>query len=314
MQYRRLGRDGPEVSVVAFGCGGNARLMVGDDDELQRLTVLRAVERGVNCFDTAAAYGDGRSERNLGQIVRGLDAGLVVCTKVVLEQEDLDDPGEAVRVRFEESLRRLGMPAVHGLFLHNRVYSRPETQRFGVGAPLSLEHVLGPHGVAAAFDRAVRAKQASIAGFTAYGGDPAAIVALIDSGAFGVINASINMANPSAVVRVSEGFEDADYGAVAAYAARAGLGVMAIQVLARGALTGDGPETGRLGEVAAAARAYDGSLPSAALRYVLSKPEVSTAVLGLSEPAHVEEAVAAIERGGMGEAAVRAIEGVATGL
>jgi aryl-alcohol dehydrogenase-like predicted oxidoreductase len=67
MLYRPLGKTGIEVSVVSFGAGPVSALMTSDRYEEQRRVVRRAVELGINWFDTAATYGDGRSEENLGR-------------------------------------------------------------------------------------------------------------------------------------------------------------------------------------------------------------------------------------------------------
>ncbi len=59
MEYRQLGRTGLRVSALGFGCGAVGGLLVrGDTTEMVR-TVARAVELGINYFDTAAIYGNG---------------------------------------------------------------------------------------------------------------------------------------------------------------------------------------------------------------------------------------------------------------
>src|SRR5919206_3512542 len=91
MHYRTLGRTGVRVSVLAFGAGPVSGLMTGDDHAAQLATVRRAVELGVNWFDTAPGYGQSRSEANLGRALRQLGAaGAVhVATKVRLAPEQL---------------------------------------------------------------------------------------------------------------------------------------------------------------------------------------------------------------------------------
>ncbi len=310
MEYRQLGTTGVEVPAIGFGCGGNARLMVEDDEALRIETIALALELGINYFDTAAAYGDGRSETNLGRALRELDAHPVISTKVVLQGEDLVDARSAVLRNFDEGLERLGVERVDALMLHNRVFKKPEGS-YAVGAQLSLEDMFGTRGVVEAFQELVAAGRTKTVGFTAYGGEVAAIEELIDSGVFGALNASINFLNPSALLRAPAGYPDANYGAVIARAAAAGMGVMAIQVLARGELTGEGPKEGHSAEVARAASALGESLPSVATRYVLSKPEISTAILGLSEPGHVRDALAALAAPPLDEQAVAALEQVA---
>ena len=71
MQYRTLGRTGLEISVVSFGAGPISTLMVGNEGDRQRCVVEYAIEQGVNWFDTAATYGGGQSEANLGRATSG---------------------------------------------------------------------------------------------------------------------------------------------------------------------------------------------------------------------------------------------------
>ena len=63
MEYRTLGRTGLRVSVLGFGCGAIGGLLTKGNVDEQRRTVERAIEAGITYFDTAQAYGNGRSKR-----------------------------------------------------------------------------------------------------------------------------------------------------------------------------------------------------------------------------------------------------------
>jgi aryl-alcohol dehydrogenase-like predicted oxidoreductase len=82
MQYRRLGRSGYDVSAVGFGAwaiGGDW----GQVDEDASLAALNAAaDAGVNFFDTADVYGDGRSERLLGRFRRKRSERIIIATKM----------------------------------------------------------------------------------------------------------------------------------------------------------------------------------------------------------------------------------------
>ncbi len=106
MQYRTLGKTGLQVSALSFGAGPISTLMVGDDDQRQRDVVTHAIEQGINWFDSAATYGSGQSEQNLGRVLAELavDARVQVATKVRLAAEDLSDIRSAVRRSLEGSL------------------------------------------------------------------------------------------------------------------------------------------------------------------------------------------------------------------
>src|SRR6476469_9024673 len=84
MEYRQFGRTGLEVSVLGFGCGAVGGLLIkGDREEMVRV-VARAIEAGINYFDTARSYGNGVSEANLGWVLEELKPAVLVGTKVQL--------------------------------------------------------------------------------------------------------------------------------------------------------------------------------------------------------------------------------------
>src|SRR3954453_792510 len=81
MKYRELGRTGWKVSTISFGAWaiGGAWGTVEDKDSLAALD--RAVDLGVNFFDTADVYGDGRSERFVSELRRRRSEKIYVATK-----------------------------------------------------------------------------------------------------------------------------------------------------------------------------------------------------------------------------------------
>ncbi len=74
MDYRVLGKTGLRVSILGFGCGNVGGLMIRGEPRNRVHAVARAIEAGVNYFDTSPLYGDGQSERNLGQVLNELGA------------------------------------------------------------------------------------------------------------------------------------------------------------------------------------------------------------------------------------------------
>ena len=111
MRYRRLGRNGPEVSVVGLGCNNFGRRV---DERGTRRVVDAALDAGVTLFDTADVYGNfGDSERFLGAALRGRGDGVVVATKFGGTGGRADMPEtrgsrEYIRLAVEASLDRLG--------------------------------------------------------------------------------------------------------------------------------------------------------------------------------------------------------------
>ena len=97
MEMRPFGRTGMRFSILGFGCGAVGGLMVRGDPADQERTVARALDAGVNYFDTAVQYGNGASETNLGRVLKVLKpANAFVGTKVRLKPEEFGHIGAAV--------------------------------------------------------------------------------------------------------------------------------------------------------------------------------------------------------------------------
>ena len=107
MEYRTLGRTGITISAMGFGCGSVGGLMIRGDHAARVRAAARAIELGVNFFDTAPAYGRLVSEANLGLVLEELGADVLVGTKVRLDAAGMDDVEAAIISSVEDSLRRL---------------------------------------------------------------------------------------------------------------------------------------------------------------------------------------------------------------
>src|SRR5579863_10276754 len=107
MQYRTLGRTGAKLSLLGCGCGAVGGIMVRGAPADQERAVGRALEAGVNYFDTAAAYGNGASETNLGRVLKVLKPDIFLSTKFTIRAEDHGDIAGAVGRSLEASLGRL---------------------------------------------------------------------------------------------------------------------------------------------------------------------------------------------------------------
>src|SRR5881275_2100853 len=88
-EMRTFGRSGMRISILGFGCGAVGGLMVRGEPADQERAVARALDAGVNYFDTAVQYGNGESEKNLGRALKKLKAkDAIVGTKVRLPSTD----------------------------------------------------------------------------------------------------------------------------------------------------------------------------------------------------------------------------------
>jgi aryl-alcohol dehydrogenase-like predicted oxidoreductase len=326
MKYNSLGRTGLRVSQLGFGCGSIGGLLVRGDYPVMREVVSRAIELGINYFDTAPIYGNGQSEVNLGAVLRELKSEVLIGTKVRLKSEELDQIGDAVIRSVEGSLRRLGRASVDLIQLHNRIGFQRQPERDQVGIP-DLDAVRG------AFEALQQQGKVRFWGITGLGVSEALYEA-IATGGFQTIQVAYNLLNPSAGMSVPPAFPFQDYGQLIERAAQQGMGVIAIRILAGGALSGTparhpvasqsvnpiASEQAYSADVARAQRytflVEDGhvsNLVEAAIRFVASKPGVSTALLGISSRDQLEQAVKYVERGPLSGDALEQIRATRSG-
>ena len=121
MQYRELGRTGWRVSAISFGAWAIGSAW-GDVEDSESLSALRrAVDLGVNFFDTADVYGDGRSERLLAQLKRERKEEIIIATKAGRRLDPHVIEGytaQNLTAFIERSLKNLETEALDLLQLH----------------------------------------------------------------------------------------------------------------------------------------------------------------------------------------------------
>jgi aryl-alcohol dehydrogenase-like predicted oxidoreductase len=291
MRRRPLGQTGLSISEIGFGCGPTAGLMVRGDGKARRDAVARALDLGIDYFDTAPAYGDTLSEQHLGATLRELGAKPFIATKIALALSDLADIPGAVTRSVEASVARLGVKRLDLVQLHNRVATaRAAKADIGTGAMLTVDDVLAKDGVVPTLEALRSRGLVAHVGCCAYGGEPSSVARLIDSGAFATILLHYSLANPSAFAPCPMGTRD--YAQLGARATAAGMGAIALRVLDGGALLRDPPPA-----LAALAKDIGADLPALALRFALSNEKISTALVGFSDVAQVDAACAAADAG-----------------
>ena len=322
MEYRTLGKSGVKISEIGFGCGNNAVLMVKASYDEQVKAVRHALDRGINYFDTAFAYGLGKSEENLGRILNELGASTVVSTKIRLEPDSASDIKTATIHAVEAGLSRLKRERVDLIQLHNRItMERNPGKRFS----LTPKDVYGTGGVLDGFKVMRERGKVGYFGFSGLG-DPQALHEVVASGEFHSFQAYYNLLNPSAGQPVPRGFSALDYSLIIDKAAAKGMGVAVIRVLAAGALTSDPTAGGgsipeplspgsdypldleRAEKVKAVLGSEGKSLTQAAIRFALMKSEVSTVLVGFSNTTHIDEAVACSGAGGLSQDAMEKLK------
>lgn len=316
MEMRIFGRSGMKISILGFGCGAVGGLMVRGDPADQERAIGRALDSGVNYFDTAVAYGNGESEKNLGRILNKLKPkDVIVGTKVRLAP-NTGSIAEFITKSLEGSLQRLGREQVDILHFHDPITSA------GGGNTLSAQQVLNQ--VVPAFEALRRQGKVRFLGITAVG-DTSALQEVIDAGVFDSAQVTYNMLNPSAATALPPDYPAQDYGKLFEHTQAAGVGVIGIRVLAGGALSGSaerhaiasappapiGSATSYEGDLKRAQRlaplvkeGFAASLAEAATRFCIGHPAMGTILVGVATPQQFEDALAAVMKGPLPEAAL----------
>lgn len=312
----RSERLGLAVSRLAFGAGPVSGLMTGDDRDAQSAVLEAVIAAGINWIDTAAGYGNGRSEENLGVALAAscVPNEMHIATKVRLAEEQLaGDIRSHVLRSVEESLRRLQRSHVTLLQLHNGLTK----ERADEASSVSGDDVLRKNGIADALDFVRDQGLCRFIGLTATG-HAETMRTVIRSNRFDTIQCPYNIINPSAGMEVEEPFRETNYGNIFEDCWPPGLGVFAIRVYAGGAILGQPPSAHTLrtpyfpldlyerdAEAARRLAGHDrgvteaaGNQVARAIRFVLAHPAVTGAIIGFGKPEHVTQAVEAVAEQG----------------
>ncbi len=301
MKYRKLGRTNFEVSEIGYGAWGiGGKQWLGGQDDESLAALRRAIELGVNLIDSALAYGDGHSEKLVGQVVREQRGRRIyVATKVppknLIWPAQRGTPiGEVFPYDYimrcaEESLRNLGLPAIDLLQLH-------------VWTPEFLK----ADDWRRAFDELKRSGKVRAVGVSLNDHDPDSGLGVIDTELIDSVQVIYNI------------FDQTPERNLFPLCQKQNIGVLARVPLDEGALTGNVREDttfppgdfrefyfrgGRKKQVVEHVNALrkdlgDGvNLPETALRFCLSHPAVSTVIPGMRTQRHAEANAALSDQG-----------------
>jgi aryl-alcohol dehydrogenase-like predicted oxidoreductase len=312
MNYRRLGRTGLEVSEVGYGAWGIGKtqwLGAEDDESLRALN--RAIDLGLNFIDTALAYGQGHSERLVGQVVGERSETVHVATKIPPRNRiwpapaglhpDEVFPADYVRECTERSLRNLGFEAI-------------DVQQFHVWQ----DEWVGEGGWLEAVEDLKREGKIRFFGVSINDHQPENAIKLIETGVVDTVQVIYNI------------FDQSPEDELLPVCRERGVGVIVRVPFDEGGLTGRvTPETefeegdfrnryfrgDRKREVYERVEAIASDLgvsveemPEVALRYVLSHPAVSTVIPGMRSVRNVEGNMAVADGKGLPEDRVRSLK------
>lgn len=305
MKKRVFGRSGIKVSEVIFGAGAVGGILVYKDDATKREAMRRALAGGINWIDTAAQYGNGKSEEALGWLLPESGATPYLSTKFGLNPENLDEIPAQVEASLTASLARLKRSSVDLLQLHNRVGPTPG------GRVMTVEQILDRNGVAEGLERLREKGLIRHMGITAIG-EAASVCEVIRSKRFDSAQVYYNLLNPSAGRAMPAAWTGQNMNGIMEACRANQVAVMAIRIFAAGVIATD-ERTGRESVLIAdtsvaederkAKAVFDaigpahGTRAQVALRFVLSNPDVSCVVIGSAELHHIDEALQAAEMG-----------------
>ncbi len=124
MKKRKLGESGPDISVVGLGCMGMSDFYGPAEDAKSIAVIHRALELGINFFDTADMYGVGQNEKLVGKALAGKRDQAVIATKfAVVRGEDGSYQGVSGKPEYvvqacDKSLERLGLDVIDLYYQH----------------------------------------------------------------------------------------------------------------------------------------------------------------------------------------------------
>lgn len=296
MHHRLLGKTGIPVSEIGYGAWGIGKTSwIGADDNESIRALHRAIELGCNFIDTALGYGEGHSERLVGEVVRASGEKIFVATKIppknrkwpAPEGVPVSDtfPADHVIACTEQSLRNLGLDTIDVQQFH--VWS---DEWVGEGDWLEAVRKLKEQGKIRHFGISINDHQ------------PNNALKLIETGLVDSVQVIYNM------------FDQSPEDALLPACEKHNVGVIVRVALDEGGLTGRiTPETTfdegdfrngyfrgdrkrevseRVTRIAADLGIVLEDMPEAALRYVLSHPAVSTVIPGMRTIRNVERNMA----------------------
>lgn len=253
MPMRTLGRTGVKVSLLAFGAGSRWLMYKTPDKALPALE--KALKAGVNYVDSAASYGDGQSEKWIGEYLKSHKKDFFLVTKIGGDRT-YDD---AMRL-IERSLKNLGVSQVDLLHIHS------------LGDEEDMKKIEAPNGQLKAMLKAKEQKMARFLGVTCHT-NPKVLAEFLDRHDFDSTQMALNIAqigNAAPSDKAGHGLTGASGFEALAMPVALGkkMGLTAMKVFAQEKLLGK-------------------AAPEMLLRYAMTLP-VSAAVVGMPQVEHID--------------------------
>lgn len=328
---RAVGNTGVEASILGFGTGDNAGLMVFGSRADQQRAVREAMQGGINYFDTSPDYGLGRAEENLGRALKGVRQDVLITSKVEIMPADQCRLAKKVVASVDESLQRLNTDYLDFLQIHNHPTKANNWDRV-IWTPLIADDFTREGGALDGLAQVIAAGKVRFGGIACEHADPDVVAALVSQPTVHILNVWLNMLNPSALLPMTSASIDGpeDYRGIAAAAATHNVGIAGFRAMGGGSLMSAAARTldrhplaaGGYSrrpaewarEVSMATRLVDklgiGStdeMAALAYRFNITDPRVFTTVGGYSELSHLQGAIAAVARGPLSDHEMKSI-------
>ena len=284
---RLLGRTGLSVSPVCIGTSPLASMpaLYGYEvaEERAEATILAAFRSPFNFMDTSNNYGGGAAERRIGRALAaagGPPPGFVLATKVDADPATGDFSGQRVRRSVAESQQRLGLDRVPLMYLHDPEYHLTFAEAMAPGGPV---------------EALVELRDRGLLGHLGIAGGPIGLMR--DFVATGLFEVVLNHNRYTLIDRSAEPLMDdaCQRGVAFVNGAPYGGGILAKgpDVQPKYAYQPAGDDvTKAVRAMQRACAAHGVSLPAAALQFSLCDPRVTATVVGISDPARVDQVTA----------------------
>ena len=317
MKIRRFGRTEFKISQLTFGGGWVGGILIDPDKEIMHKALSLASEKGINWIDTAESYSEGKSEKNIGDLLPLFSKDkFQISTKARLDPNSSESIISQLDRKIDASLGRLQRNFVELYQLHNRIQNVSDKNNF------SVKDILKKGGVADAMEKFKSDGRIKSIGITALG-DIDAINEVVLSDCFDVAQIYYNLLNPSAFFGTKGKWNDQNFSNLIKNCKSKDMGLMNIRIYAAGYLATEkrhGREipitfginetelNKRVKKINLIMKNIQGTKAQKALRYGLSNDNMSTIVIGLAKISHLEEAFEGYENGSLNEEILKKIE------
>ena len=307
MKNIKLGRTDLNVSEVVLGGGWVGGLFIDPSYEVMEKALETSIESGINWIDTAETYSEGRSEKNIGDLLSALPVKdkLYISSKARLDPKSSESFGSQIDRKLDNSLKRLKTDKLDLYQLHNKI-----TFEEGVET-LTPAQILEKNGVCDIMEKIKEDSRVDHIGLTALG-DTKPIRDVVNTGCFDTAQIYYNLLNPTATFKEKGIWNDQDFSNLVSDCQTQNMGILGIRVFAAGLLETDirhgreipvthmidiKEEERRVQRIYKVVGQTYGNRAQLAVRYGLSAESLHCTVLGLATLEHLQNAIQAVEMG-----------------